>query len=159
MGQAIGAGKKDQVPGVVKLTVLSATVWQVSIGLVCVAIPTVLMSYFAKGEGALEVAAIGRRMLMISAAWQIFDAVANSVAESLRGAGDTLFPMAARIAIAWLIFGPGSYLTVRYYGWGDVGATLWLVAYLGMLALALFLRFRAGSWRRIELVDHGVPAV
>ncbi len=157
VGQAIGAGRKDDVPGVVRLAALTALTWQCSVGLVCALIPTLLMSFFAKGEGALQVATIGRRMLMISAAWQVFDAIGNTVAESLRGAGDTLFPMAARIAIAWLIFVPGSYITVRYYGWGDVGATLWLVAYLAMLAAALFLRFQAGSWRRIELVE-GIPA-
>jgi multidrug resistance protein, MATE family len=157
VGQAIGAGRKDEVPGVVRLTVFSAVVWQCSVGVVCILIPTFLISFFAKGEGALEVATIGRRMLMISAAWQVFDAIANSVAECLRGAGDTLFPMIARIAIAWVVFVPGSYLTVRYYGGGDVEAILWLVAYLAMLAFMLFLRFRAGSWRRIELVDHSLP--
>ena len=82
-----------------------------------------------------------------------------SIAEALRGAGDTLFPMAARIAISWLIFVPGSYYTVRYLGWGDVGATWWLVGYLALLALTVFLRFRAGSWRHIELVQtDGIPA-
>lgn len=157
VGQAIGAGRKDEVPGVVRLTAFSALVWQGSVGLVFVAIPSVLISQFAKGEGAVDVATIGARMLMISAAWQLFDAIGMSVGESLRGAGDTLFPMAARIAIAWLVFAPGSYITVRYFGWGDVGATLWLVAYLALLAITLFLRFRAGSWRRIELVDHSLP--
>ncbi len=157
VGQAIGAGKKDEVPNVVRLTAMSALVWQCSVGLVCAIIPAWLMSFFAKGEGALEVATIGARMLMISCAWQAFDAIANTVAESLRGAGDTLFPMAARVAIAWLVFVPGSYVTVRYFGGTDIAATLWLVAYLAMLAAALFLRFQAGSWRRIELVEQSLP--
>jgi Na+-driven multidrug efflux pump len=44
-------------------------------------------------------------------------------------------------------------------GWGDVGATWWLVGYLALLALTVFLRFRAGSWRHIELVQtDGLPA-
>ncbi len=157
VGQAIGAGKKDEVPGVVKLTAFTALVWQCSIGVICVLIPSLLMSFFAKGEGAAEVAAIGARMLMISAAWQVFDAINMSVAESLRGAGDTFFPMMARIAIAWVVFVPGSYLSVRYLGWGDVGATVWLVAYLALLSVTLLLRFRAGSWRRIEMVEGGAP--
>ncbi len=158
VGQAIGANKKDEVPGIVKLTAVSALVWQCSVGLVCFLIPSLLMASFAKGDGAAEVAAIGARMLMISAAWQLFDAIGMTVAESLRGAGDTFFPMIARIAIAWVVFVPGSYITVRYFGWGDVGATLWLVAYLALLAIALFLRFRAGSWRHIQMVEGSVPA-
>jgi MATE family multidrug resistance protein len=157
VGQAIGASRKDEVPGVVRLSAASALVWQGSVGLVCVLIPSLLISFFAKGEGGAEVAVIGARMLMISAAWQVFDALGMTVGESLRGAGDTFFPMVARIAIAWVVFVPGSYFTVRYFGGGDVAATLWLVAYLALLSLALFLRFRAGSWRRIELVDHTLP--
>lgn len=158
VGQAIGAGRKDEVPGVVKLTAFTALAWQCSVGVVCVLIPSLLMSFFAKGEGAVDVAAIGARMLMISAAWQLFDAIGMSVAESLRGAGDTFFPMMARIAIAWIVFVPGSYITVRYFGWGDIGATLWLVAYLALLAIMLLLRFRAGSWRHIVMVEGAVPA-
>ena len=157
VGQAIGAGQKGQVPGVVRLTAVSALVWQCGIGLICALFPAYLISFFAKGEGGPEVAVIGERMLIISVAWQVFDAIANTVAESLRGAGDTVFPMVARIAIAWVVFVPGSYITVRFFGGTDVAATLWLVAYLAMLAGALFLRFQAGSWRRIELVDQTLP--
>lgn len=158
VGQTIGAGKKDEVPGVVKLTALTALVWQGGVGLVCLLLPALLIAPFAQGEGAAEVAVIGTRMLMISAAWQLFDAIGMTVSESLRGAGDTLFPMAARIVIAWVVFVPGSYYSVRYLGWGDVGAIFWLVAYLALLAGAVFLRFRAGSWRKIELVEGALPA-
>jgi Na+-driven multidrug efflux pump len=123
------------------------------VGLLCLLAPHVLIAPFATGEGGVDVAAIGARMLMVSAAWQLFDAVSMSVAEALRGAGDTLFPMIARVAIAWLVFVPGSYLSVRYLHWGDVGATSWLVAYLGLLAVVVIFRFRSGRWRTFELVN------
>jgi MATE family multidrug resistance protein len=159
VGQAIGANRKDEVPGVVRLTVTATLVWQGSVGLLCLAIPSLLIAPFSSGEGGAEVALIGSRMLMISAAWQLFDAIGMSIAEALRGAGDTLFPMVARLAISWLIFVPGSYYTVRHLGWGDVGATWWLVGYLALLAMAVFLRFRAGSWRNVQLVQgDGLPA-
>ncbi len=158
VGQAIGAGKKENVPGIVKLTASIALVWQGSVGVLCLIIPSLLIAPFAQGEGGAEVAAIGVRMLMISAAWQLFDAVGMTIAEALRGAGDTVFPMMARIAIAWLVFAPGSYYSVRHLGFGEVGATFWLVAYLALLAMAVFLRFRHGSWRRITLVEGEVPS-
>lgn len=157
VGQAIGADAKDEVPGVVWLTAKATLVWQGSVGLFCLLAPAVLIAPFARGEGGPEVAAIGARMLMVSAAWQLFDAVGMSVAEALRGAGDTLFPMVARIAIAWVVFVPGSYVSVRWFGWGDVGATSWLVAYLALLAGVVFLRFRSGAWRKVTLVE-GAPA-
>jgi MATE family multidrug resistance protein len=153
VGQAIGANRKDEVPGVVKLTAGATVVWQGSVGLLCLLTPAVLVAPFARGEGAAEVATIGASMLMISAAWQLFDAIAMAVAEALRSAGDTLFPMMARIAIAWLIFVPGSYYSVRVLHWGNEGAIAWLVLYLMLLAAVVTLRFRSGAWRSMQLVE------
>jgi MATE family multidrug resistance protein len=94
---------------------------------------------------------LGARMLMLSAIWQLFDAAANTLAEALRAAGDTTFTMWARVAIAWMVFVPGSYLSVRVWDGGEVAAVLWLAGYLGVLALVLGLRFRSGRWLEISL--------
>lgn len=153
VGQAIGAGAKDEVPGVVWLTARTSGAWQGFVGLVYLVMPAVLMIPFAKGEHAAEVTEIGVRMLMVSAAWQVFDATSMALAESLRAAGDTLYPLIARIVIAWAVFVPGSYFTVTKFGGGDVGAMLWLVAYLAVLAGVLWWRFRSGAWRHVELVE------
>jgi multidrug resistance protein, MATE family len=153
VGQAIGAGRKDAVPGLVWLTARAAGAWQGLAGLVYLSLPGVLMAPFAQGADAAQVTAVGVRMLLVSAAWQLFDATATTLAEALRAAGDTLFPLVARLVIAWAVFVPGSLATVYLWGGREVGATLWLVAYLGLLAVALSLRFRAGAWRRVELVE------
>jgi MATE family multidrug resistance protein len=94
-------------------------------------------------------------MLMLSAAWQLFDAAAATFGECLRAAGDTKVPMWLRIAIGWVLFVPGSWISVRTLGGGDLVAVGWLFAYIAVLAGALWLRFRSGAWRRIELVEHG----
>ena len=39
----------------------------------------------------------------------------------------------------------------------DVHAMLWILAYMGLLALALWLRFRSGKWRNIELTSEPAP--
>jgi MATE family multidrug resistance protein len=64
--------------------------------------------------------------------------------------------MWARIAVAWAVFVPGSWISVRVLGGGDVAAVAWLVAYLALLAAVLLLRFRSGAWRRIVLVEPPV---
>ena len=91
-------------------------------------------------------------MLMLSAAWQLSDATVAAFAEALRAAGDTAFPLWARLAIAWLVFAPGSYVSVRWLGGGPLVSVGWVVAYLTILAAVLVLRFRNGAWRKIELV-------
>jgi multidrug resistance protein, MATE family len=154
VGQAIGAEAKHEVPGVVRLTFLTAGTWQGAVGLAYLLMPGLLFAAFApagaEGE-ALRTA--GVRMLMFSAAWQLFDAAANTLAEALRAAGDTAFTLWARVAIAWAIFVPGAYVTVRHLGWGDAGAVFWLVLYIALLAAVLLARFRSGAWRRFQLTE------
>jgi MATE family multidrug resistance protein len=153
-GQAIGAGRKADAPAVVGLALAVAAAWQSLVGLVYLAVPELVMSSFARDPAsARELVEVGRRMLLLSVAWQLFDATASVLSESLRAAGDTAFTMWVRIAIAWAIFAPGSWISVRVLGGGDVAAVAWMVGYLALLATALLLRFRSGAWRRIVLVE------
>jgi MATE family multidrug resistance protein len=61
--------------------------------------------------------------------------------------------MWTRGVLAWLVFLPGSWVSVRVLGGAEQSAVAWLLVYLGLLALVLFLRFRSGAWRRIALVE------
>lgn len=153
VGQYIGAGNRELVPKAVRLTLVTAVCWQGFVGLVYLAVPGLLMRGFARGADAEVLASVGVRMLMVSAAWQVFDATATSLAESLRAAGDTLFPMMARLLIAWLVFVPGAWWSVHHWGWTELGTTFWLVAYLALLAGMLALRYRSGSWKNVTLID------
>lgn len=154
VGQAIGAGRKDQVPGLVALAFAVAAIWQSAVALAYLAAPELVLSAFAREpSSAAAFLAAARRMLVVSAAWQLFDAAANVLAEALRAAGDTAFTMWVRVAIAWLVWAPASWFAVRVLGGGDTAAMVAMVGYLFVLALALYLRFRSGAWRRIQLVE------
>ena len=154
VGQAIGAGRKDDVPALVWLTFRVCAGWQVLVGLVYVLDPALVFAPFAvdpvTGPALL---AAGQRMLVLSTAWLLFDAAAAVLAEALRAAGDTAFTLWARLAIAWGLFVPGAWVSVRVLGFGDLVAVGWLVVYLAALALVLWLRFRGGAWRRLTLVE------
>jgi MATE family multidrug resistance protein len=155
VGQSIGAGRKDLVPGLVKLTFLASAAWMLVVAATYVAIPTRILAPFVPGEaagGAFIQAGVG--MLFLSAFWQVFDAAGITLGEALRAAGDTVFPMWARGLLAWGVFVPGSWVTVHWYGGGERGAMAWLLLYLGLLSLTLFLRFRSGAWRSIQLTEE-----
>jgi multidrug resistance protein, MATE family len=158
VGQAIGAGEKDDVPRAVRLTLWLTGGWQSAVGLLYLLVPALLFAPFARGEEAGVLLATGARMLRLSAAWQLFDATAITLAEALRAAGDTAYPLWVRLALAWLLFVPGAYVSVRWFDGGEVVAMLWLVAYIGGLALVLFLRFRGGAWRRFSLMEPSEPS-
>lgn len=152
VGQAIGASRQEDVPRAVRLTLLVVGAWQGSVGLAYLLLPRALMAPFVHERAATaELMPIGAAVLMLSASWQLFDAAAMTIAEALRAAGDTAFTMWVRVALAWVVFIPGVFVTLRVLGGGFLAGMLWIVVYLGLLAAVLALRFRAGAWRRIDL--------
>jgi MATE family multidrug resistance protein len=156
VGQAIGRGEQDLVPRTVGVTFAVCASWQMAAGLAYLVAPRLLLEPFARdGASAAAFLDAGARMLLLSAAWQLFDAAATAFAEALRAAGDTLFVLLARVAIAWAVFAPGSWVSVRVLGGGDVAAVGWMALYVALLAGVLWLRFRSGAWRRIVLVEPG----
>lgn len=167
VGQAIGKNERDRVPSLVRLTFQVTACWQALVGVSYVLFPSAIFSPFAaEPSSRAALMEIGVRMVAFSAAWQLFDSAAGVLSEALRAAGDTLWPLLVRIAIAWLIFVPGTSFTVvegaQLFGVpiaGDVIAVFWLVVYLGCLALALYLRFRSGRWRTLELLEPSVDEV
>lgn len=153
-GQAIGRGERDAVWPQVRTTLLVAATWMGVIGALYLLAPGAVLSLF-ESDAARELVAVGTSMLAISAAWQLFDAAGMTLSETLRAAGDTFWTAAVRLILAWAVFTPAAFLVVRVWGGGAVGAMLCLVAYLGLLAVALAWRFRSGAWRRIELIERG----
>lgn len=154
VGEAIGRGAHDEVSRFVRLTAGVAAAWMLSVGSVYLLIPEQLVGLFAPGSPAqaIELMGIGVTMLMLSAVWQLFDAFGLTLSEALRAAGDTTWCMWARVTLAWGVFLPCAWLGVRVYSGGVLALMASLAAYIGLLAAALVLRFRAGHWRRIDLV-------
>ncbi len=151
--QAIGRGDRSAVWPQVKTTLLCTLTWMGVMAVVYVLFPESILSLFDTEHRSAHLVQIGTTMLLISAAWQLFDATAMTLAETLRAAGDTFWPAAARLALAWLVFTPTAVLVVLRWNGGSVGAMLCLVGYLALLAAALGYRFHSGAWRRIELIE------
>ncbi len=152
VGQSIGANKHDDVPAIVWLTMRATATWQGLVGLSYLVVPTLWLAAFVRsGADSSRFVDVGKRMLVLSAAWQLFDAAANTLGEALRAAGDTAFSLWARIVLAWVVFVPGAWLSVRVLHFGELGAISALALYIGLLAIVLGLRFRRGRWRTFDL--------
>jgi MATE family multidrug resistance protein len=160
VGQAIGADKKDDVARTVRMTLGAAAAWMGLLAAVYVVAPRFfLRAFVVDGDASSAVFLdVGARILLLSCAWQLFDAASMVLSEALRAAGDTMATFVARAAIAWGVFVPGAWLTVRRFGGGDLAAVAWLAAYLALLSVVLWLRFRSGRWRSIVLTDDVRPA-
>lgn len=158
VGEALGSGDKDRVPSMVKLTAKVTATWMLSVGLSYLLVPELLLGLF-QAENAGDTSAfvrIGSQMLLFGCFWQCFDAAAMTIGETLRAAGDTAWPMWARIFVAWGLFFPGAWYTVVHLGGGVAVTMAWVVGYLALLAGLLTFRFLSGRWRSIELVEEAV---
>jgi len=159
VGEAIGSAKTERVVPLTGLTLKLTAGWMIAVGAVYILMPRPFIEIFEPpreaGPGILEVGAL---MLALSGVWQLFDAIAMTLTECLRAAGDTTWPMTARILLSWCVFMPGAWLTVRVLQGGPTSVMLSVIVYLAALALLLVVRFRSGAWRRISLLG-GQPEV
>lgn len=154
-GESIGRRAYDEVWPLVKLTGKVAGAWMGMVGLSYVAFAPFIMRWFrGDAPGGQDFIAVGTTMLMLSALWQLFDALSITLSEALRAAGDTTWCMAARIVIAWVVFTPLAWLAVFKFEGGVNTVMFALVGYMMALAGVLALRFASGRWRAIELVGE-----
>ena len=160
VGQAIGRDARDEVPRIVARTLSLTITWQGLVGVSYLLFPTALMAIFAaEGEPAetSSVTLLGATLLAISAAWQLFDAFVLTVNEALRAAGDTAWCLWARVATAWLVWLPLTYLVVSVIDVGSAKSAMWcMVTYFIVLSGVIGWRFRSGAWRRIQLTEAPV---
>ena len=154
VGEAIGRRAPDEVRRIVRLSAAVAMAWMASIGAVYFLTPAALIELFqSEHSDGHTLLATGALMLRMAALWQLFDALAMTFSEALRAAGDTTWCMIARVVLAWGIFTPLAWASILLWG-GGVRTLMWsLIAYLCLLALAFYLRYRSGRWRQIQLLE------
>jgi MATE family multidrug resistance protein len=159
VGEAIGRGQPERVRGLTWLALRFAGGWMLAVGILYILSPAPFIQLFAPADmPAGELMQVGTLMLGLSGVWQLFDAISMTLTESLRAAGDTAWPMAARIFLAWCVFTPGAWLAVLVFDGGPTAVMLSVIVYLFVLAAVLAYRFQSGAWRRISLVGPTEPA-
>jgi MATE family multidrug resistance protein len=111
------------------------------------AVPRPLLQAFTADQ---DVVAVGVRVLMVAAFFQIFDGVQGVATGVLRGLGDTRTPMLWNLAGHWVVGLPLGYALCFNFGWGVTG--LWTGLLVGLTMVGVMLM--AVWWRQI----HALPA-
>lgn len=154
VGQAIGAGRREDVGAIVGTTAKIAIGWMVSIAIVyLVFAEQIVRAFEPEGADGAALAATGVLILRLSAGWQLFDAIVIVLGEALRAAGDTKWCMWTRIVLAWPVFLPLSGAAIFWYGGGVTTAILSIIVYMMLLAGLFLWRFWSGAWKKIDLID------
>ena len=105
-------------------------------GLLFVSIPTWIARLFSPDPVVIRT---GARLLLVAAAFQLFDGLQTVATGALRGSGDTRTPMLANFVAYWLIGLPVGYLLCFKLGWGAVGIWIGLCGGLMIIGSALLL--------------------
>jgi MATE family multidrug resistance protein len=104
-----------------------------------------------------RVVQIGASLLLVAAAFQLFDGLQTVATGALRGTGDTRTPFLANLVAYWFIGLPLGALLCFHFGWGALG--IWIGLCLGLMIIGSALLV---AWHRRlhpgEVAEFGTAA-
>ncbi len=140
VGQALGRGDPEAAGRAGWTALAMGAVFMAGAALTFLLIPRLIFGGFTDDA---QVLAIGVPLLLVAAAFQMFDGVQVVAGGILRGAGDTRTPMLANAVAYWIVGLPvAAYLAFR----GDRGVVgLWIGLCLGLISVSSLLTW---AWVR-----------
>ncbi|HVY04346.1 MAG TPA: MATE family efflux transporter [Burkholderiales bacterium] len=164
VGQSIGANDKDWAMRVGNATIKLAVGYMGFVTVFLAAIGPWLVPLFVNpgDPHAAAVVSLGRTLLWLAAGYQIFDGLNLGAGFCLRGAGDMRVPTLALVFLSWFGFVPFTHMFtfapgegwvhfLPQFGYGAIGGWSVALVYCWALGTLIFLRWRSGAWRRINL--------
>ncbi len=154
VGQNIGAGNHEEARRSTYVALRVTWVYSGAMVLLFVFATRYLVGAFASGfgAGAENIASLAIVLLRLAALYTLADSAQLIFTGALRGAGDTRWVMRVSIGLHWLFSGIAIYL-IRYVQADPVAVWLVFIAFVIVLGIVMFLRFRGGKWQRIELIQ------
>jgi multidrug resistance protein, MATE family len=145
VGHHIGAGRTRMARRAAICTYILSVGFMSMCALAFVIAPHALLGLYTDDPAILR---IGASLLMLAAAFQLFDGAQAAGISILRGAADTRMPMAIAGLGYWVIGLSAAYLLGFHTRLGPVGVWGGLTLSLVVVAILLGARVRHKLWRR-----------
>lgn len=144
-GQSLGARRPERAALASWVATRGCTVWMGVMGVVYFLLGPWLVIPFSAGDP--QIGAIASQAMKVLAFSMPIQAVGLVLSGSLRGAGDTRWPMFSTGVSMWFVRIPAAYLFGVVFGLGIPGAYIGLILdAVATSALNLF-RYRSGRWK------------
>jgi len=110
-------------------------------------------------ETRLAIITLTGKVLIVAAAFQLFDATVIALSGALRGAGDTVWPGLVSVVATWVIMiGGGWIVTHMFNDWGPLGPWVAAASYIALTALLMLWRFASGRWKTKAVAGYDPEA-
>jgi len=134
VGQELGRGDPDAARRAGWSAIIIGVGFMACSGAIFVSIPKIIARLFTSDPAVIRV---GAQLLLVAAAFQLFDGLQTVATGALRGAADTRTPMLANFVAYWLMGLPLGYVLCFKLGWGALGIWIGLCGGLMIIGSAL----------------------
>lgn len=144
VGHAVGAGDTARARRAGWLAIALGTGFMLLAAIAFLVAPRPLIALYTTDP---QVMAVGPGLLLLAAAFQIFDGIQTVSTGALRGLGETRAPMLANLIGYWVLGLPLGLSLCFLLKWGIYGLWIGLTLALVVIATTLILRWRRDSGR------------
>ena len=148
VGHGLGARDERRSERDAMLTFYISLAFMSAMGFTFVAFAPHIIGIFTDDAGVIKA---GTTPLRLMGLVQPFLAAMMVFGGALRGAGDTITPMAVNGASIWLIRVPLSLLVTLWLGWGLTAVWAVMGLDLAVRGTVLFTQFRRGRWKKVKV--------
>lgn len=156
VGRFQGAGRSDLAARAVSSAGSLALTYSIAAATLYIAIPDLLLAPFTMGKSGVatpDILVLATGLLIFMAVALVIDSLTIVLGGALKGAGDTRFVMITNaITSAFCLVLP-TWLAIEVFDRSLYTAISIMIVNLAVIATAFVLRFRAGQWRSIEVIE------